>query len=111
MVCLAKRDFVLPPDSDKGLTRKLIKSRYFRSLGREPIMGPDIFESRLWFNELHKESFFWWIQEMGWDGVKFCGKGWGKKLNKIYKTFWPHYVGKRKGVQATQGDSSNFECV
>ena len=34
-----------------------------------------------------------------------------KKLNKNYKTFWPHYVGKRKGVQATQGDSSNFECV
>ena len=46
-VCLAKKDFVRPPDSDKGLTRKLIKSRYFRSLSREPIMGPDIFESRL----------------------------------------------------------------
>jgi hypothetical protein len=27
------------------------------------------------------------------------------------KIFLPHYVGKRKGVQATQGDSSNFECV
>ena len=48
-----------------------------------------------------------------WDGVKLnlVKKDEVKKLNKIYKIFWPHYVGKRKGVQATQGDSSNFECV
>lgn len=57
-VCLAKKDFVRPPDSDKGLTRKLIKSRYFRSLRREPIMGPDIFESRLRFYEFKKGSLF-----------------------------------------------------
>ena len=49
-----------------------------------------------------------------WDGVEFnlVKKDKVKKLKKIkYKIFWPHYVGKRKGVQATQGDSSNFECV
>ena len=48
-----------------------------------------------------------------WDGVglNLVKKDEVKKLNKIYKIFWPHYVGKRKGVQATQGDSSNFECV
>ena len=48
-----------------------------------------------------------------WDGVELnlVKKDEVKKLNKIYKIFWPHYVGKRKGVQATQGDSSNFECV
>ena len=49
-----------------------------------------------------------------WDGVEFnlVKKDKVKKLKTIkYKIFWPHYVGKRKGVQATQGDSSNFECV
>ena len=48
-----------------------------------------------------------------WDGMElnFVEKDEVKNWTKSIKTFWPHYVGKRKGVQATQGDSSNFECV
>jgi hypothetical protein len=46
-----------------------------------------------------------------WDGVELNLVKKDKVKKKKKKIFWPHYVGKRKGVQATQGDSSNFECV